>query len=66
MLSVHVYSNSKGIFPLLLFAEKLQGDVSPDVVKACETVIRVHGACVMALDIQYQVSSDTFSYPMSC
>ena|SRR5436305_4795477 len=45
----------QGSFLLLLFADKLQGDVSPDVVKACETVIRVHEACVGTLDTQYQV-----------
>jgi xylanolytic transcriptional activator XlnR len=45
----------QGSFLLLLFADKLQGDVSPDVVKACETVIRAHEACVVTLDTQYQV-----------
>ena len=45
----------QGSFLLLLFADKLQGDVSPNVVKACETIIRAHEACVVTLDTQYQV-----------
>lgn len=45
----------QGSFLLLLFADKLQGDVSPDVVKACETIVRAHEACVATLDTQYQV-----------
>jgi xylanolytic transcriptional activator XlnR len=48
----------QGSFLLLLFADKLQGDVSPDVVKACETIVRAHEACVATLDTQYQVSSN--------
>jgi xylanolytic transcriptional activator XlnR len=47
----------QGSFLLLLFADKLQGDVSPDVVKACETIVRAHEACVATLDTQYQASS---------
>jgi len=46
----------QGSFLLLLFADKLQGDVSPEVVKACETIVRAHEACVATLDTQYQVS----------
>lgn len=46
----------QGSFLLLLFADKLQGDVSADVVKACETIVRAHEACVATLDTQYQVS----------
>jgi hypothetical protein len=46
----------QGSFLLLLFADKLQGDVSPDVVRACETIVRAHEACVATLDTQYQVS----------
>ena len=45
----------QGSFLLLLFADKLQGDVSSDVVKACETIVRAHEACVATLDTQYQV-----------
>jgi hypothetical protein len=55
----------QGSFLLLLFADKLQGDVSPDVVKACETVIRAHEACVVTLDTQYQVRADAFAFSMS-
>ena len=51
----------QGSFLLLLFADKLQGDVSPDVVKACETIVRAHEACVATLDTQYQVSSQSLS-----
>ena len=51
----------QGSFLLLLFADKLQGDVSSDVVKACETIVRAHEACVATLDTQYQVSSFTLS-----
>jgi hypothetical protein len=53
----------QGSFLLLLFADKLQGDVSPDVVKACETVIRAHEACVVTLDTQYQVRPEVFLEP---
>ena len=46
----------QGSFLLLLFADKLQGTVSPEVVRACETIVRAHEACVATLDTQYQVS----------
>ncbi|KAK5955328.1 hypothetical protein OHC33_004010 [Knufia fluminis] len=46
----------QGSFLLLLFADKLQGDVSPDVVKACETIVRAHEACLATLETTYQVS----------
>ena len=55
----------QGSFLLLLFADKLQGDVSPDVVKACETIVRAHEACVATLDTQYQVSSGSSTYERS-
>ena len=45
----------QGSFLLLLFADKLQGTVSPEVVRACETIVRAHEACVATLDTQYQV-----------
>lgn len=51
----------QGSFLLLLFADKLQGDVSPNVVKACETVIRAHEACVVTLDTQYQARRPDFA-----
>lgn len=45
----------QGSFLLLLFADKLQGDVSENLVKACEVVIRAHEASVVTLDTLYQV-----------
>ena len=46
----------QGSFLLLLIADKLQGDASPSVVKACETIVRAHEACVVTLNTEYQVS----------
>ena len=40
---------------LLLTADKLQGDASPSVVRACETIVRAHEACVVTLNTEYQV-----------
>lgn len=45
----------QGSFLLLLTADKLQGDASPSVVKACETIVRAHEACVVTLNTEYQV-----------
>ena len=45
----------QGSFLLLLFADKLQGDVSENLVKACEYSIRAHEASVVTLDTLYQV-----------
>lgn len=45
-----------GSFLLLLTADKLQGDASPSVVRACETIVRAHEACVVTLNTEYQVS----------
>lgn len=45
----------QGSFLLLLIADKLQGDASPNVVKACETIVRAHEACVVTLNTEYQV-----------
>ena len=50
----------QGSFLLLLIADKLQFEASPSVVKACETIIRAHEACVVTLNTEYQVSSFTF------
>lgn len=47
----------QGSFLLLLIADKLQGEASPSVVKACETIVRAHEACVVTLNTEYQVSS---------
>ncbi|KAL1969644.1 hypothetical protein VTN77DRAFT_8197 [Rasamsonia byssochlamydoides] len=44
----------QGSFLLLLTADKLQGDASPSVVKACETIVRAHEACVVTLNTEYQ------------
>ncbi|KAJ5945627.1 Xylanolytic transcriptional activator xlnR, partial [Penicillium verhagenii] len=44
----------QGSFLLLLTADKLAGDASPSVVKACETIVRAHEACVVTLNTEYQ------------
>ncbi|KAK6385293.1 hypothetical protein LTR65_009219 [Meristemomyces frigidus] len=44
----------QGSFLLLLIADKLQGEASPSVVKACETIVRAHEACVVTLNTEYQ------------
>ena len=46
----------QGSFLLLLIADKLQGEASPSVVKACETIVRAHEVCVVTLNTEYQVS----------
>jgi hypothetical protein len=45
----------QGSFLLLLIADKLQSEASPSVVKACETIVRAHEACVATLNTEYQV-----------
>lgn len=49
----------QGSFLLLLTADKLQGDASPSVVRACETIVRAHEACVVTLNTEYQVRITT-------
>ncbi|MCJ1311297.1 hypothetical protein MMC25_004968 [Agyrium rufum] len=44
----------QGSFLLLLIADKLQGEASESVVKACETIVRAHEACVVTLNTEYQ------------
>ncbi|PLN82078.1 fungal-specific transcription factor domain-domain-containing protein [Aspergillus taichungensis] len=44
----------QGSFLLLLAADKLQGGASPSVVRACETIVRAHEACVVTLNTEYQ------------
>ncbi|KAH0547642.1 hypothetical protein FGG08_000131 [Glutinoglossum americanum] len=44
----------QGSFLLLLIADKLQGEANPSVVKACETIVRAHEACVITLNTEYQ------------
>lgn len=46
----------QGSFLLLLIADKLQAEASASVVRACETIIRAHEACVVTLSTEYQVS----------
>jgi hypothetical protein len=46
----------QGSFLLLLIADKLQGEASPSVVRACESIVRAHEACVVTLNTEYQVS----------
>ena len=45
----------QGSFLLLLIADKLQAEASPSVVKACESIVRAHEACVVTLNTEYQV-----------
>lgn len=47
----------QGSFLLLLLADKLQQDAGAPVVRACETIVRAHEACVVTLSTEYQVSS---------
>ncbi|KAL6836806.1 fungal-specific transcription factor domain-containing protein [Trichoderma sp. SZMC 28015] len=44
----------QGSFLLLLIADKLQAEASPSVIKACETIVRAHEACVVTLSTEYQ------------
>lgn len=44
----------QGSFLLLLIADKLQVEASPSVVRACETIVRAHEACVVTLNTEYQ------------
>jgi len=45
----------QGSFLLLLIADKLQLEASASVVRACETIVRAHEACVVTLNTEYQV-----------
>jgi len=51
----------QGSFLLLLIADKLQGEASASVVKACETIVRAHEACVVTLNTEYQVSHEIYT-----
>ncbi|KAF7186505.1 Xylanolytic transcriptional activator xlnR [Pseudocercospora fuligena] len=44
----------QGSFLLLLIADKLGAEASPSVVKACESIVRAHEACVVTLNTEYQ------------
>jgi hypothetical protein len=52
----------QGSFLLLLIADKLGAEASPSVVKACETIVRAHEACVVTLNTEYQVSFSFFLF----
>ena len=53
----------QGSFLLLLIADKLQGDANPNIVRACEVIVRAHEACIVTLNTEYQVSvSDSSSF----
>ena len=45
----------QGSFLLLLIADKLQGEASPNIVRACEVIVRAHEACIVTLNTEYQV-----------
>lgn len=56
----------QGSFLLLLIADKLQGEANPNIVRACEVIVRAHEACIVTLNTEYQVSvsdSSTLSDP---
>lgn len=53
----------QGSFLLLLIADKLQGEASPAVVRACETIVRAHEVCVVTLNTEYQVSPHEPLFP---
>ncbi|KAG9247362.1 fungal-specific transcription factor domain-containing protein [Calycina marina] len=44
----------QGSFLLLLIVEKLQAEASPNVVRACETIVRAHETCVVTLNTEYR------------
>ena len=57
----------QGSFLLLLIADKLQGEANPNVVKACETIVRAHEACIVTLNTEYRVSlSSVFRLGFHC
>lgn len=45
----------QGGFLFLLTAEKLASDANPNVVGACENIIKAHEACIVTLNTEYQV-----------
>jgi hypothetical protein len=47
----------QGSFLLLLIADKLQGEANPNIVRACEVIVRAHEACIVTLNTEYQVSA---------
>lgn len=51
----------QGSFLLLLIADKLQDEASPNIVRACEVIVRAHEACIVTLNTEYQVSIQALS-----
>ena len=47
----------QGGFLLLLMADKLAGQADPNVVRACENIVKAHEACIVTLNTEYQVSA---------
>ncbi|KAF6229306.1 hypothetical protein HO133_007422 [Letharia lupina] len=47
----------QGGFLLLLMADKLAGQADPNVVRACENIVKAHEACIVTLNTEYQVST---------
>ena len=52
----------QGSFLLLLIADKLQSEASPQIIKACETIVRAHEACIVTLSTEYQVCTFVLRY----
>lgn len=50
----------QGSFLLLLIADKLQGEAAPNIVRACEVIVRAHEACIVTLNTEYQVCVSDF------
>ncbi|KAL5118139.1 hypothetical protein ACEQ8H_003974 [Pleosporales sp. CAS-2024a] len=44
----------QGSYLLLLIADKLQGEATPNIVRACEVIVRAHEACIVTLNTEYQ------------
>jgi hypothetical protein len=55
----------QGSFLLLLIADKLQGEASPNIVRACEVIVRAHEACIVTLNTEYQVRTTNCMEPFS-
>lgn len=47
----------QGSFLLLLLADNVQLEASPNVARACQTMVRAHEACVVTLNLEYQVGA---------
>lgn len=44
----------QGGFLLLLMADKLAGQADPNIVSACENIVKAHEACIVTLNTEYQ------------